>query len=242
MHPLLARQLKRLQVGSPDTMGAGEIAELINVVSRSYFSADEDRLRLERSLEVSSREMEERTREITRLAFHDKLTGLPNRALLFDRLKWAITKIARTKGNISVIFFDLDSFKAVNDQLGHETGDEILKGVAERLATILSPGDTSARLGGDEFLVLLEEPHSPGDAIKICKRIVTVIGLPFETSRGICCIGASAGICTTSDPEVDVSELVKQADAAMYTAKASGKNRVATFDPSRQAAANSNAA
>ena len=162
-------------------------------------------------------------------AFHDPLTGLPNRALFFDRLEHALARSARARTSVAVLFLDLDSFKVVNDTLGHAAGDRLLVAVATRLAETLRPGDTLARLGGDEFTILLEDLSGVEAAHPISERVASDLRAPFQLCGREVLITASVGLATLT-AETRIDDLVRLADLAMYEAKARGKDRVAVFD------------
>ena len=182
---------------------------------------------------LNSRDVSERTRleaELRHQAFHDSLTGLANRALFQDRLQHAADRMARAEGAISVLFLDLDDFKAVNDGRGHVAGDDLLRAVGERLDQTIRTGDTLARLGGDEFAVLLEN----GDSVvaeRTAERILDALRAPFAISGGENGVRASIGIVTRGDTAGDADELLRNADIAMYAAKSAGKNRYQAFHP-----------
>lgn len=163
-------------------------------------------------------------------ALHDPLTGLANRALFRDRLERALRRARRSDGGtIAVLFFDLDHFKAVNDSLGHSAGDALLVLVAQRLRTVLRENDTLARLGGDEFTVLTEDLSGPDDAQQLADRVMTALTEPFDVSGRAVHVGASAGLVLVrggDDPET----LLRDADIALYAAKAAGRGRSAWFD------------
>lgn len=164
-------------------------------------------------------------------AFHDHLTGLPNRALFRDRAGHALDRKARdgvTSQNVCVLFIDLDGFKHVNDSLGHEAGDELIVEVAFRLTSILRPGDTIARLGGDEFAVLLEDPR-PKLADLMAERMLSVIQQPVRLRGRDVQIGASIGLAEAGNKST-VEEMLRNADTAMYAAKDRGKNRIERFN------------
>jgi diguanylate cyclase (GGDEF)-like protein/PAS domain S-box-containing protein len=164
-------------------------------------------------------------------ALHDALTGLPNRVLFVDRLDQAIRRAQRhhPESCAAVLFLDLDRFKVINDSLGHATGDELLKAVARRLEKVLRPNDTVARLSGDEFTLLLDDVCDPREATVISERVLQQLHTPFELDGRELFIGASIGIALAtarSQPE----QVMRDADVAMYRAKADGKGRHAVFD------------
>jgi len=163
-------------------------------------------------------------------AHHDSVTGLPNRALFLDRLEHA-SRVGRRRGSgITVLFIDLDRFKAVNDSLGHAAGDQLLAAVAERIRHQLRASDTVGRLGGDEFAVLLEDV--PVDlAIRRAEDVIRVLNEPFRVSGQAVSISGSIGVATSSAADLPPRELLGQADVAMYCAKKSGSGRVVVFEP-----------
>jgi diguanylate cyclase (GGDEF)-like protein/PAS domain S-box-containing protein len=163
-----------------------------------------------------------------RQATTDALTGLPNRAILFDRLGHALARNARNGSGLALLFVDLDHFKAVNDQMGHDAGDELLVHVAERLGQSVRDCDTVARIGGDEFVVLAEPVVRVEDALVVADRIVEAIRRPVELAAGTAFIGASVGVAM-SDRSTASRELLKRADLAVYEAKASGRSCVSVF-------------
>ena len=164
-------------------------------------------------------------KEINYLAYYDALTGLPNRALLTDRLKQAVSLAARTKKLISIIFIDLDSFKAVNDTIGHDGGDEMLIQTGKRLIASVREYDTVARFGGDEFLVMLPQIPSIKDIETSARKIMNIFDLPITIKGQEFFTTASAGIAVFPFDGDNPDELIKHADMAMYAAKSKGKNR-----------------
>jgi diguanylate cyclase (GGDEF)-like protein len=165
-------------------------------------------------------------------ALHDALTGLPNRALFTDRLKHALTQGRRRGTECGVIFLDLDRFKTVNDSLGHAAGDELLVAVGRRIDDSLRTADTAARLGGDEFAVLLEDLAGPQEGVLVAERISEALRAPIVVQGREVFVSASVGIACG---RTGASELLRQADVAMYRAKAQGKGRHIIFEESMQA-------
>jgi diguanylate cyclase (GGDEF)-like protein/PAS domain S-box-containing protein len=164
-------------------------------------------------------------------AFHDRLTGLPNRALFMDHLKLAIARLQRRDDQMfAVLYIDLDRFKIVNDSLGHMVGDELLIGIARRLEHCLRPGDTIARLGGDEFTVLLEDIGDGSVITPIAERIQTELSTPFNLSGREVFTTVSMGIAVSSKAYELPEDILRDADTAMYRAKSLGKDRHETFD------------
>ncbi len=170
-------------------------------------------------------------------ATHDPLTGLPNRALLIDRLDGALARARRHNRRVAVLFLDLDHFKVVNDSLGHGLGDRLLIAISERLALALRPGDTVARFGGDEFVVLCEDVLDQGDAIAVAERIDRAVGGRFVVDDTEVFVGVSIGIACPDDVDVDPETLIRDADAAMYRAKDRGRARWELFDNAMRASA-----
>ncbi len=171
------------------------------------------------------------------LAYHDSLTGLPNRTLLIDRLEQAIREAHRRNTMAGVVFIDLDNFKSVNDTLGHDFGDELLQGAAMRIRSALRSEDTVARLGGDEFIVLIKEPRSPGDVNLVAQKIIQSMSVPFVISGHTFHISCSIGMSIYPRDGVDCGVLLRTADEALYQVKKEGKNRAAFHTPEMHAAA-----
>jgi diguanylate cyclase (GGDEF)-like protein/PAS domain S-box-containing protein len=169
-------------------------------------------------------------------ALHDALTGLPNRVLFLDRLDQAIRRARRHHPDrcAAVLFLDLDRFKVVNDSLGHQAGDELLKGVAQRLQATLRPNDTVARLSGDEFTLLLDDVCDAREATMIAERVQQSLKAPIELAGRELFVEASIGIAV-ADADSTPHEVMRDADVAMYRAKADGKGRHAVFDAAMHA-------
>jgi diguanylate cyclase (GGDEF)-like protein/PAS domain S-box-containing protein len=164
-------------------------------------------------------------------AFHDLLTGLPNRYLLVDRLKQALRHTSRRSGRkVAVLFVDLDDFKAVNDSLGHEVGDKLLAAVSERLRGCIRLEDTLARFGGDEFIVLLEEVEDPDGALRVAERLTEEFRVPFRLNGRELFVRISIGVALGTSRQKSAEDLLKDADTAMYWAKAEGMDCL-MFDP-----------
>jgi len=162
------------------------------------------------------------------LATHDTLTGLPNRYLMFDRLNQLLVRAARYGLSFAILFIDLDGFKRINDSRGHDVGDLVLRGVAERLTRNLRAADTVARIGGDEFVVLLESLRAGPDATALADKIRSTVGMPFALPGGDAAVTVSIGIGQYPDDGRDAEELLKAADVAMYRAK---RRRAAAAPP-----------
>jgi diguanylate cyclase (GGDEF)-like protein/PAS domain S-box-containing protein len=195
------------------------------------------------------RDITERKRDeekIQYLAFYDPLTQLPNRQMLLDRLNVAVGENGHARDG-ALMFIDLDNFKVLNDTLGHQKGDMLLQQVARRLRNCVAKGDVVARLGGDEFVVLLENtPEKPLDPLtaaqKVSQRILEGLGEPYVLPGYLHHSTCSIGVTLFGRTPSSVNELLKQADLAMYQAKAAGRNAVRFFDPEMQAVATANAA
>jgi diguanylate cyclase (GGDEF)-like protein/PAS domain S-box-containing protein len=175
--------------------------------------------------------------ELQHQAFHDSLTGLANRALFSDRVEHAIQRGARDSSTAGVLLLDLDGFKTVNDSLGHTAGDELLVAVAQRLRAVLRPSDTAARLGGDEFAVLLEDLTGGEEACEVAERVLEAVDRPFALAGTEVVIHASVGIAVVGHLGADPEALLRNADAAMYSAKNGGKGCYRLFEPAMHSAA-----
>lgn len=166
---------------------------------------------------------------LVRLSLHDELTGLPNRELVLDRLEQALDRATRSQEFVGVLVLDLDYFKSVNDDLGHDAGDELLRMSAGRLRAALRPADTVARLSGDEFLVILEGIHEPQGVVAIADRIRTTLVKPFTIAGRSVRTSASIGVSVAKNNKVTPQELMAQADTAAFRAKEGGRNRYELF-------------
>ncbi|UJP04684.1 MAG: EAL domain-containing protein [Nitrosomonas sp.] len=180
--------------------------------------------------------------KIRKLAFFDQLTDLPNRFLLTERLKQVLNAADRTKNHYALLFIDLDNFKSLNDTLGHNMGDLLLKQVAQRLSMCVRKEDTVARLGGDEFVVLLMNlSDNAKDAIAqagtVCKKIISVLNQSYQLNDSSFRCTSSIGVTLFSDHQYPVENLMKQADLAMYRSKEAGRNTFHFFDPEMETVA-----
>jgi diguanylate cyclase (GGDEF)-like protein/PAS domain S-box-containing protein len=173
-------------------------------------------------------------RQLTFQALHDPLTGLANRTLFADRVEHALTRSGRRLGTVAVLFLDLDDFKRINDSHGHGVGDRLLVAVAARIAAVMRIGDTAARLGGDEFAVLLEDLGDAAEAQLVAQRLQEALTAPFDLEGKQAFVSASIGVALGRGMELDQTELQRNADTAMYVAKAKGKQRSEMFDPRMQ--------
>jgi diguanylate cyclase (GGDEF)-like protein/PAS domain S-box-containing protein len=175
--------------------------------------------------------------QIKSLAYHDALTGLPNRLLFNDRLSIAVAQAHRLGQRLAVLFLDLDRFKLINDSLGHSIGDRLLQSVARRLLETVREGDTVARLGGDEFTLLLPGAGRPLDLAKLAEKILDSLKLPFRIEHHELFVTASMGISLYPDDGRDPESLVKNADTAMYRAKDQGRDNYQLYTPAMNATA-----
>jgi diguanylate cyclase (GGDEF)-like protein/PAS domain S-box-containing protein len=218
--PILAADRRRLGVlsihGAPEQSPSTEQVTLVERVA-ALAAVAIDRTDAEDRLEHQ--------------AFHDPLTGLPNRVLVLDRLAQALLRLGRNAGNVAVMFLDLDRFKVINDSLGHDAGDELLVEISRRLANTIQAADTVARFGGDEFVVICERLHGVTDARAVAERLGRALAEPHTLTRGgIVVASASIGIALATGPNDRPETLLRDADAAMYRAKERGGARTEVFD------------
>jgi diguanylate cyclase (GGDEF)-like protein/PAS domain S-box-containing protein len=193
----------------------------------------------ERTAELQAEIVERRQAEarVHHMAYHDALTGLPNRALLSERLDRALLAARREGLKLALMFIDLDRFKTINDSLGHLTGDHLLKEVAQRLCRVVRASDTVARLGGDEFVVLVPGVHLAEECGRVGDKIIEALAEPVEFEGRSLHISPSIGICLYPDDGADAASLMRKADAAMYYAKAAGRNNYQFYAEPMNAAA-----
>jgi diguanylate cyclase (GGDEF)-like protein len=164
--------------------------------------------------------------QLTYLANHDPLTGLPNRTLFLDRLEQAILRATRDQTRFALLFIDLDRFKSINDQYGHLVGDEVLIACCQRMLNSVRGSDSVGRIGGDEFVVLLDHVGDTAGVLDIAKKILAAIQLPIHTQGLTLSLSASIGVALFPDNAQDDEGLLKCADLAMYEAKQSGRNAI----------------
>ena len=175
---------------------------------------------------------------IRHMAYHDALTGLPNRVLFNDRLTMALANARRMKKYAAVMMLDLDKFKQVNDVLGHKIGDLLLKAVAERLTKLLRKSDTVARMGGDEFMIILPEISHEYDAGMVAEKIIEVFQWPFRLETKELSVTTSVGVAVFPEDGDDTDTLMKRADIAMYCSKGLGRNKYCCYSPEMADAVN----
>lgn len=176
-------------------------------------------------------EMHQKNEHIRHQAFHDALTGLPNRALLLDRMKHSLEIARRENYHIGLLFIDLDRFKPVNDTLGHNIGDALLQEVSRRLTGCLRSADTVARMGGDEFVIMMERTEDVEDCATLAKKVIATLSETMTVCGHDIQIGASIGIASFPDDGTDAAALMQHADAAMYSAKSAGRGMFRFFQP-----------
>jgi diguanylate cyclase len=206
------------------------VALLLLTLGSSILDAN---LRLAKSLHAANAQLNSANEALRKQAFLEPLTGLPNRALLNDRLMQAVGRYERAgvpnPGKLAVLLLDLDGFKPVNDSFGHAAGDFVLKEFATRLCAVVRPGDTLARLGGDEFVLLTEGVSSAADCVPVAQRMLAALRQPFDIHGHQVAVGGSVGIVVYPD-HGEMDKLLTHADTAMYTAKRSGGNTYAVFE------------
>jgi diguanylate cyclase (GGDEF)-like protein/PAS domain S-box-containing protein len=202
----------------------------VEVICNNLFSDSDVQGMIVNARDITGRKRAEE--QLRYQALHDPLTKLPNRRLFVDRLQQALRRTRRPERQVAMLFMDLYNFKVINDSVGHETGDRLLVGVAERLRSLLRPNDTLARFGGDEYTVLIEDIEDPTDAMRVAERIVEGFGKPFVVNGQEFFAAASIGIAYGSDSTTSPEELLRNADGAMYRAKERGPLGYEVFNES----------
>ncbi|HJR44076.1 MAG TPA: EAL domain-containing protein [Actinomycetota bacterium] len=218
----IRRPLKELKLGA-DNFAAGHLSYRIPIKRHDELG---EALEMFNSMAAA---LEGGQEDLEHQAFHDTLTGLPNRSLFHDRLGHALERQTRDHKPLAVLLVDLDDFKTVNDSLGHAAGDELLKFVADSLSSSLRPADTAARLGGDEFAVLVEDVRGRHDALRVADRIISAMHQKLLIEGKEVFVHGSVGIAITHGNE-SADEVLRNADVAMYAAKSGGKDRYQLFD------------
>ncbi|MFC1672132.1 diguanylate cyclase domain-containing protein [Planctomycetota bacterium] len=228
-------ELKIASVGVPkadDRIYVRKDGSKINVSIHDVFERDDDGTVVgvrTSMVDITDRLKSEET--IRRMAYYDAVTNLPNRTLFGMRLATALVHAHRTKKKMAVMLFDVDNFKNINDTMGHSIGDRVLRTIGRRLIRGVHKTDTVARMGGDEFLVLLPEISDRDDALKVGTRILDIVKRPVNYSDQELLVTASAGLAIFPDDGEESGILIRNADAAMYVAKAAGKNKVEVYSP-----------
>jgi len=175
-------------------------------------------------------ELERANKKITELATSDNLTGLANRRVFYEMLESAMEQSKRRDEILAVLFIDLDNFKPINDNWGHNAGDKVLKEIADRLTSSIRAADSVARIGGDEFLILLNPVKNRSESGKVAKKIISKIGEPIIIGKATISVGASIGISIYPEQETTADQLIINADSAMYKIKKGNKNGIGFFE------------
>jgi diguanylate cyclase (GGDEF)-like protein len=228
-----------LNVNSPevrtfDSNDVRTVQLVAGAISAAYSHAVDvaTKQRLLDELETTVSALRDSETKLSHQALHDPLTGLPNRTLFLDRLRAALAE--RGEPRVAVLFVDLDGFKVVNDSLGHDAGDALLIQTAQRISGVLRQSDTAARLGGDEFVIICRDDSPVSAAVRIAERLIRALEVPFTFADRDASMTASIGIAAHGDSAED---LLRDADAAMYSAKAGGKAHYEIFEPKMHAEA-----
>jgi len=202
-----------------------DLTELTQALATSKHEAQEARQHIATLTEINSRleqivtQLAQKEAQARDFAYHDELTGLPNRRLLRDRLKQALAQGARQGKQVVLLLLDLDGFKTINDQLGHAAGDKVLQAVAERLSASIRAADTVCRYGGDEFVIMLPEVDQPSLADAVAAKVRARLGEPRFIDGYEICVTASMGTVVYPSDGQTYEELIRQADAALYCTK-----------------------
>jgi diguanylate cyclase (GGDEF)-like protein len=178
------------------------------------------------------KERDRAEQELIRRALHDPLTGLANRSYFMERLSRAIARSTRRRALLGLAFLDLDRFKYINDTLGHEAGDQVLRQMAQRVEGLVREVDTASRFGGDEFLILFEDLRSADEATAIAERLLREIAKPLTLETGEIVVTTSIGLALAQGPEHDPEAMIRAADVALYRAKKAGRSRYVLYDES----------
>lgn len=210
-----------------DVQGTSEIIRLGEHINRLMETIEEELLINQQQTQT----LMEQQVTMTRLANFDSLTGLPNRQFVMDTIRMELSRAKRADNDLILMFFDLDGFKGINDSLGHETGDMILIEVAERVKGILRDGDLLARLGGDEFLIIPDRDVNELNMVTVSERVLSAFIEPFRLKGLSLRVGVSIGIAKAREAGYDLSQLVSNADLAMYSSKARGRGVYTIFSP-----------
>ncbi len=221
-------QLADMGVTLSDIPPHHAVAEMLMLLQTNR-NAMEDARDLADKIKLRNRELEQLTRELRHRAYHDALTGLPNRVMFRERLAHAMSRARRQQSSLAVLFIDLDRFKAVNDSLGHRVGDLLLQAVATRLRKGLRESDTVAREGGDEFVILLEDMNEAADAAHVAEKMLRQLNEAYLIDGNELHCGASIGVSMYPSDGTDEDQLINHADAAMFDSKGDGRNRVRFF-------------
>ncbi|MGH8742369.1 MAG: putative bifunctional diguanylate cyclase/phosphodiesterase, partial [Burkholderiales bacterium] len=235
MHRAAAEGREVLDVEMEVVRDGRPLATIVGYAAPLFDESGRPRGAIGASLDITERKRAEE--QVRNLAYHDALTGLPNRLLFQDRLALAVAQAHRHGKGLAVLFMDVDRFKVINDSLGHSVGDRLIREVAARLRSCVREGDTVARLGGDEFTLLLPDVGQAVDAAKVAKKVLDLIRMPFEIDGRELFVTSSMGISLYPDDGRDAETLVKNADAAMYRAKEQGRDHYQLYTPALNATA-----
>lgn len=240
------RRKKEIELTHNNEVLIHDLNNEIGMRERAQLEIEQSKLQLEQKVKERTRELsdtnihlenviskkEEAERNLQHLAYHDELTGLPNKNLLVDRISQSIKISSRDNRQMAILFLDLDRFKNINDSLGHIIGDKLLQEVAARLHKTLRQHDTVSRNGGDEFVIVLEKLKSYNEAIYVAKKVINSLTAPFDIHAHKIHIGASIGISVFPTDGDTPLILLRNADTAMYRAKQAGGNQLQFYDPS----------
>jgi diguanylate cyclase (GGDEF)-like protein len=217
-------------IWTPFTPGSSVLTQLLPALASALAVVGLVVMLLMRRVRRGAKELHASEAQAQHLAFHDTLTGLPNRALFVDRLERSLAEVRRNpERQIALLYCDLDRFKQVNDTLGHPAGDELIREVGRRLSSTVRENDTVARIGGDEFAVIQSDLRSADDTKVLCQRILESIKAPFELFGNQVFPGVTIGVASAPTDALDRIELTRKADIALYNAKAGGRGRYVMF-------------
>jgi diguanylate cyclase len=217
-----------------------EVGKLKRALVTSQAESDAARQQIDALMDTISRlrqkviELEQKVVHVHHFAYHDELTGLPNRSLLRDRLNQAIVQAARQNKQVGLLLLDLDGFKSVNDRLGHAIGDKILQRVAERLLSCIRGADTACRYGGDEFVILLPEVDGEKSAAEVAQKLRAHLAKPYVVDDHSITVTASIGVAVYPSDGSSQNDLIRRADIAMYLAKARNNSPIRSFQPAER--------
>jgi diguanylate cyclase (GGDEF)-like protein len=231
MHILLRSSGDVLTLKAPSWWTPRHTLEAFAVVGLLAFAAITWIAVLRRRVRQQTQALRDSEGRLRHLSEHDALTGLPNRILLNDRLGIALARATRFKTCLGLLMVDVDGFKGVNDALGHQAGDDLLRELACRLSACVRTTDTVARIGGDEFIVLLPDLRIPAEAEMIAAKILAAAARPMGLDQARAAITVSIGVVTDADGSSDAEALMQNADQAMYAAKKRGKNSFQVYGP-----------
>jgi diguanylate cyclase (GGDEF)-like protein len=231
-HPLrvVGRAMRLVARGELDQRVHPSGLEEIDALTSSFNGMTEKLEERDAALQLEMAERDRAERRIAYLAYHDPLTGLPNRALMADRLHVALAESRRSGEPLAVLYLDIDRFKHVNDTVGHALGDVLLKNVSDSILAVTREGDSLARVGGDEYILLLPRVSGATEAVEVARRVLAALRKPWELENRTYHITASIGIALHPEHGADGEALIRNADTAMYRAKEDGRDGVAVFD------------